>query len=84
VEYLHPTLKIGYGPRRLCGQIPEVLAVRKGMLMRRQSYVTSYFYEHSYNSVQLQPRDTIVCDTIAPHMILVLCSILEIEVDSAA
>jgi hypothetical protein len=67
VQYLHTALKIVYGPRRLCTRILDFPAVRKGMLMRRQSYVTSYFYEHSYNSVQLEPRDRIVCDTRHHH-----------------
>ena len=66
-QYLHPALKIGYGPRRLCGQIPDVPAFWKGMLMRRLSYVASCFYGPSYNSVQIEPRDRIVRDTLTTH-----------------
>ena len=86
MHYSHPSLKNRYEPRRLCSQIPDFPAVRKGMLlMLRQSYVTLYFYEHSYNSVlQRQPRDRGSCDTITTHDPCSSFSILGIEFDSAA
>jgi hypothetical protein len=54
VQYLHPTLKTGYGPRGLSSRILDFPAVRKGMLMRRQLYVTSCLYAAKYNFLQLE------------------------------